>query len=98
MSDISNGENGDISIGDLQATHRVIDVMEHRLVIADDEQLQHRQKLELVLPHEAGAHLVTARKLLDARLRPGPSLLRFTCRYGASPPQGGDLGRVPVVF
>src|SRR5687768_61364 len=78
--------------------HGVVDAVEHRLVVANDQQLQRWQELELVLPHEPSPHLVATSELLDTRLGPGSSLFGFARGHGSRAPEGGYLGRMPVVL
>ena len=66
---------------------------QHRLVVADDDQLEARGEGEVVLPHEAGGDLVAAGQLLDPGLGPGPAFLGLRGRDEARAAQHGEVGR-----
>lgn len=61
-----------------------------------DQQLELRDVLEEVLPHEARGHLVAAGQRFDARLGPAAALLGLDGAHQAGAAQHGELGRVPL--
>jgi hypothetical protein len=74
--------------------HGIVDVIEPRLVVADDPELELRGEVEEIAAHEAGGHLVTAGHGLDPRLVPAAALLGFLRDHQAIAVQLGDVGGV----
>ncbi len=54
-----------------------VHVTENGRMITDNHQLELRDKLEKVLPHEPGADLVAAGHLFDAAFSPCPAFFGF---------------------
>lgn len=55
----------------------LINVLEHRLMIPNDGQLELRLEGKVILPHKSCCNWVTAGHLLDAAFGPCPALFRF---------------------
>jgi hypothetical protein len=74
----------------------LIDAAKARLVVARDEQLEGRGKLEKILPHEPRRDRVAARQLFDASLGPAPALFGFSGCNEARAAKAGEVRRVAV--
>jgi hypothetical protein len=72
--------------------HRFIDVVEPRLVIADDPQLERGHEVEEVLPHEAGGYPVATGERLDLDLIPGTAFLGLLGNDQSMAVQLGEIG------
>ena len=69
------------------AAHGLIDASQARLMIAGDDELELRDVLEEVLPHEPRCNPVASGKRLDLAFRPSPPLLGFDSGYETSAAQ-----------
>lgn len=65
-------------------------------MIASDQQLECRDELEKVLPHEPRGNFIAASQRLDSRLRPAPAFLRLGRGDEPRAAQAGEVGRVTV--
>ena len=73
-----------------------IDVVQHRLVVADHDQLECRHVGEEIVPHEAGGDRIAASQRLDACLGPCAAFLGLARGHKPCAGQHREIGRVLV--
>jgi hypothetical protein len=78
------------------AAHRLVDVVEPGLVVADDPQLESGSEIKIVAAHEPGGHFIAAGHGLDFDFVPTATLLGFLGNDQSIAVQLGDIGRVSL--
>lgn len=77
--------------------HRLANARKPRAMVAGDDQLEGRRKLEEVALHEPRPKPVAAGDGLDSRLRPGATRLGLRDGHEALSDEPGEVGRMGIV-
>src|SRR5262245_50165678 len=78
--------------------HGLIDAAQSWPMVTNDKQLEGRDEVEEVLPHEARGNLVAAGEHLDLGLVPASALGGLLCHHQPGAAQLGEIGRVALAL